>query len=96
LYCNTSVDGLADFTVDTNDGCTTTEANFGSELVGHVMLGHRYTDVPGTATSVAPDADEQTSTTTASAAIRATEELKRATRIIRATDDPRPRDLTVE
>jgi hypothetical protein len=77
LYCNTSVDGLADFTVDTNDGATTTEANFGSELVGHVMLGQRNTDVPGTATSVAADADEQTTTTvstTASAALLATRE----------------------
>jgi hypothetical protein len=84
LYCNTSVDGLADFTVDTNDGATTTEANFGSELVGQVMFGQRYTDVPGTATSVAADADEQTSTTastTVSAAVLATRERASVDRI---------------
>jgi hypothetical protein len=77
LYCKTSVDGLADFTVDTSDGCTTTVPNFDSVAVLHVMLGQRNVAVPGTATSVAADADEQISTTTvtASAAAGATPEL---------------------
>jgi hypothetical protein len=86
LYCSTSVDGLADFTVDTNPGITITEANFGSELVGHDMLGQRNTDVPGTATSVAADAgSEITTTTTASAAMEATRSLIRATGTIRVS-----------
>jgi hypothetical protein len=54
-------------------------------LALHVLLGQRNTEVPGTATKVDADADEQISTTTASAAIQATRELKRATGRIRVS-----------
>jgi hypothetical protein len=96
LYCKTRVEGLADFTDDTNDGATTTVAYRDSVLALHVLLGQRNTEVPGTATSVAPDADEPTRTTvntTTSAAIQATRELKRATGGIRVSFSvDRPQD----
>jgi len=78
LYSNSRVEGLADDTVDTNDGPTTTVAYRDNVLALHVMLAQRNTDVPGTATAVAPDADEPASTTantTASAATQATRDL---------------------
>jgi hypothetical protein len=75
LYNNTRVEGLADVTVDTNDGDTTTVAYRDNVLELQVMFPQRNTDVPGTATTVAPDADEpaiKTASTKASAAVRAT------------------------
>jgi hypothetical protein len=75
LYNNTRVEGLADFTVDTDDGDTTTVAYRVNVLELQVMFPQRNTDVPGTATSVAPDAAEpasRTANTKASAAVRAT------------------------